>query len=273
VKDVSPATSSVALSNYKQNASADPNNPGLATSSYQVKWDHKLSASWSHKFFGDFATKATLFMDYRAGLPFSYTFSSTTSSSGAADNLFGQSGAAASAGGQLLYIPKTDSSGNVTATSDPLVKYNPTTFTATQITAFNTFLHQTGLIKYAGEIAPRNAFTASAVTTADIRIEQELPAFLPYKDSKLMGYVDLINVPNFINKNWGVIYQTGFPGFQSPITAKNCQSVLTKLNNCTTGTGNFYEYQTFKTTTPAVQTPSAPNIPTWAIRLGVRYTF
>ncbi|MGC1303268.1 MAG: TonB-dependent receptor [Caulobacteraceae bacterium] len=269
VKDISPATSSVALSNYKQNATSDPNNPSLATSSYEVKWDNKLSMTWNHKFFGDYATKVSLFMDYRAGLPFSYTFSSTTSSSAAVDNLFGQSGAAASGGGQLLYVPKADASGNITASSDPLVRYGP----GFNVQQFNTFLHQTGLIKYNGEIAPRNAFTGSPVTTADIRIEQELPAFLPSKDAKLIGYLDLINVPNLINKNWGAIYQTNFPGFQSPISAQNCQAVLSKLNKCTTGTGNFYEYDTQKAVSSQVQTPFAPSIPTWAIRMGVRYQF
>ncbi|WP_158916103.1 carboxypeptidase regulatory-like domain-containing protein [Caulobacter sp. S45] len=269
VKDVSPATSSVALSNYKQNATADPNNPSLSTSAYEIKWENKLSVSWSHKFFGDFATKASLYMEYRAGLPFSYTFSSTTSSSAAVDNLFGQSGAAASGGGQLLYVPKADSSGNITATSDPKVTYGP----GFNVAQFNTFLHQSGLIKYDGQIAPRNAFTASAVTTADLRIEQELPAFLPHKDSKLIGYLDIINVPNLLNKNWGTIYQTSFPGFQSPISAQNCQAALSKLNHCTAGVGNFYEYDTAKAVSPSVQTPFAPAIPTWAIRLGVRYTF
>lgn len=269
VKDVSPATSSVALSNYKQNATADPNNPALGVSAYEIKWENKLSMSWAHKFFGDYATKFSLYMEYRAGLPFSYTYSSTTSSSAAVDNLFGQSGAAASGGGQLLYVPKANAQGNVTATSDPKITYGP----GFNVAAFNTFLHQTGLIKYNGEISPRNAFTASPVTTADLRIEQELPAFIPSKDAKMIGYIDLINLPNLLNKNWGTIYQTSFPGFQSPISAQNCQAALSKLNSCKAGVGNFYEYDTAKAVSPSVQTPFAPAIPTWAIRLGVRYQF
>ena len=50
-------------------------------------------------------------------------------------------------GGQLLYVPKADPTGNVTATSDPLVRYG-SNFNVSQ---FNTFLHQTGLIKYSGD--------------------------------------------------------------------------------------------------------------------------
>jgi hypothetical protein len=111
------------------------------------------------------------------------------------------------------------------------------------------------------------------VTTADLRIEQELPAFLPSKDAKMIGYIDLINLPNLLNKNWGTIYQTSFPGFQSPISAQNCQAALSKLNHCVAGVGNFYEYDTAKAVSPSVQTPFAPAIPTWAIRLGVRYQF
>jgi hypothetical protein len=266
IKDISPATSSVALSNYSQSATADPNHPTLGTSDYETKWENKLTVSFDHKFFGDLSTKFTLFAQYRAGNPFSYTYYSNASSSTASDNLFGQTGAAAYRNDQLLYIPKADSSGNVTATSDPIVTYGP----SFNVAAFNTYLHQTGLIKYAGSISPRNGFTAGAVTTADIRIEQELPAILPNKYAKLIGYFDLINVPNFLNKNWGVIYQTNFPGFISPITAQNCQL---KGNSCGKGTGDFYEYDTIRTSTPAVQTPFQPPSATWAIRLGVRYQF
>ena len=89
-------------------------------------------------------------------------------------------------------MPKADASGNITATSDPRVTYGPNF----NVAAFNTFLHQSGLAKYNGEISPRNGFFS-----ADVRIEQELPVFFPNKDARMIGHFDLINAPNFFNKN------------------------------------------------------------------------
>ena len=130
MKDVNPATSSVASSNYINNITADPNHPSLATSNYEIKWENRLSFSFQHKFLGDNNTSFRLFLYNRAGLPFSYAFCPTASSACAVasvsanfDELFGQY--STSTMHQLLYVPKADSSGNVTATSDPLVTYSP----------------------------------------------------------------------------------------------------------------------------------------------------
>jgi len=266
VKDISPATSSVALSNYSQNATSNPNNPSLATSSYEIKWENKLSVTFDHKFFGDNHTIATVFMQYRAGLPYSYTFYSSASSSTAYDNLFGESGSVAYRNDQLLYVPKANSSGVVTATSDPTVTYGP----GFNVAAFNTFLHQSGLIKYAGEIAPRNAFFSDPVMTADVHLEQEIPVWLSH-GAKVSAFLNIIDLPNLLNNNWGVINQTGFPYFQSPIIAKNCQAVF--KNSCAAGPGNFYEYDTLRTVNQTLQTGYQPATATWAIQVGARLKF
>ncbi len=265
VKDVSPATSSVALSNYSQNATSNPNNPSLATSSYEIKWENKLSIAFDHKFFGDNNTIATLFLQYRAGLPFSYTFYSSASSTTNYDNLFGESGSVAYRNDQLLYVPKAVN-GVVTATSDPAVTYGQ----GFNVAAFNTFLHQTGLIKYAGEIAPRNAFFSDPVFTADVHLEQEIPVWMLH-GAKVSAYLNIIDLPNLLNNNWGVINQTGFPYFQSPIIAKNCQAVFKQ--SCLAGNGNFFEYDTQRSVSQSLQNAYQPATPTWAIQVGARLKF
>ncbi|WP_163592746.1 hypothetical protein, partial [Klebsiella pneumoniae] len=79
----------------------------------------------------------------------------TTLTSGAAyDYMFGESGSVGYRNTELLYVPKTDSTGNITATSDPIIKYA----NGFDVAGFNNFLKQTGLINYSGQIAPRNAF-------------------------------------------------------------------------------------------------------------------
>src|SRR4029077_10123653 len=127
-------------------------------SDYQILYEHRFSVDYSHAFIGNNRTSIRLFVIDRAGLPFSYPFCTPSSSSctspsfnGPFDQLFGQG--ATSTTHQLLYVPKTDSAGQVTETSDPLVKIGP----AFNLAAFNNFLQTSGLIKYVGSIAPRNA--------------------------------------------------------------------------------------------------------------------
>jgi hypothetical protein len=204
-------TSSIALSSYTRFATSDPNNPQSATSDYEVKDRYALTANWNHKFFGDNETGLTLFAQRRSGLPFSYTFASTNSSDTnfTYDDVFGNavssySGRQASSN-QLFYVPQADGSGQVTATSDPRVQYAA----GFDLAAFNTFLQQSGLMKYAGKIAPRNGFKSSDVTTIDVRFSQELPAFFP-GGAKVLAYLDIENLGNLLNDKWGVLEQYDF---------------------------------------------------------------
>lgn len=285
VKEVSPATSSVAVSNYRQSAFTDPNNPPLALSDYNIDHEVKLSLNYTHKWFRDYATSIRLFGDYRSGLPFSYTFQPayasgsasnpiTPTSTGNFDEAFGQFALLGSTGGELLYVPKTDSSGNVTATSDPKVTY-ASNFNLAQ---FNQFLKSTGLIKYAGSVAPRNGFTSSDYTRFDIELLQEFPAFIP-GGAKGQFYFDIFNIGNLLDRNWGVIKQTGFPYLQSPIQAVNCQAAMlaaSKLptSTCAAGTGNFYEYRPGSATQETLgSTSGGTYYPAWQLKFGIRYKF
>jgi outer membrane receptor protein involved in Fe transport len=291
VGDANPGTSSVALSNYSQWAISDRNNPVAAPSNYNIRWQAQLKVGYTHAFFGDYLTSIQVFVEDRAGFPFSYTFFSTASNNAnAGDQMFGEDAAVAFRNTQLLYVPRADASGNVTATSDPLVAYNPTTFGPSTITAFNQYLHQTGLIKYNGHIAPRNAFTSPDVLTGNIRIEQEIPAFLPH-GARLKLWFDIVNFPNLLNKKWGILQQEPFPNLVSPITASNCQvnaptKVTPSATACAVGNGNFYEFeQFFRTTGTAAQQQAAnfglnnvtkttlDNTSDWYMDLGIKYQF
>jgi hypothetical protein len=285
VRDVNPATSSVANSNYINNITADPNHPTLSTSNYQILYQNRLAFTYVHKWLGDNNTTIRLFLVNRAGLPFSYAFCPTASSacgspqSANFDELFGQ--ASSTTMHQLLYVPTANASGQVTLTSDPKVTYGA----GFDITDFNNFLHTTGLLKYAGQIAPRNAFRSSDVNTADIHFGQELPALFP-NGAKGEVYFDIINLLNLLNKNWGIDNQVSFPYVFAPISAINCQFsglVLDKVTMpvCAHGQGNFYQFNTFRpqvTSTGSnqfstIQTLGNPPVPTWVIKFGVRYKF
>ena len=277
VREVQPANSSVATSNYNNVVTADPNHPDLATSSYEIRWENKLSVSYKRAFWDDNQTTVRLFAYNRAGLPYSYAFCTTgnggclsPSYSGSADQLFGQS--ATGANHQLLYLP-AGSNGVVTTTSDPRVTYGP----GFDLTAFNAFIQAKGIAGYEGQIMPRNAFHSKDVASADLHIAQEFPAFFP-GSAKGEVYLDIINLGNLINKNWGSVSQVGFPYGLAPVVAKNCQLATGKgtlPTQCVAGPGNYYEFVAFKPGNLAgtLQTPASPPTPTWVVKVGLRYKF
>ncbi|WP_122464393.1 TonB-dependent receptor [Brevundimonas lutea] len=236
--DRSPATSSTASSNFGNIGLFDPNNPTLATSNYEIEHALKLSLNYSKAFFGDYRTRFGIYAQRRSGLPFSYTYAS---------NFFGES---ISTNRQLLYVPQVDSSGMVTATSDPLVTFG----SAFNLADFNDFLQRTGLINYAGQISPRNAFNSPYVTTVDLSISQELPAFFP-GGAKLEAYGVIENFGNLLNDEWGTIQQVGFPYFSGNVGA----SIV----------GNQYLYSTFSERNPATFATNS----VWQAKIGVRYKF
>ncbi len=249
-----PGTSSVALSNYQQVAVIDPNRPEIADSNYEIEDAIKLNISYDRAFFGDYLTRINLFGQRRSGLNFSYAFDSNSSA------LFGESGAV-SQRRSLFYVPQVDSSGVVTATSDPIVRYAA----GFNLTAFNEYLQRTGLIEYAGQITPRNAFKSPDITQFDIHIEQELPAFFP-GGARLSLYADIENIGNLLNDEWGVIQQLGFPYYSTDIAARNCQVAS---SGCAAGVGNFYQYDGINQDSAA--SFSAQSV--WQAKIGVRYRF
>ena len=280
MKEVNPGSSSVALSNYNQWAIADRDGEETATSNYQIKYQTKAAIGYRHAFFGDYNSSARFFIQRRAGLPFSYTFDSFAgTNAGQADQVFGETGDVAFRDTQLFYVPKADSSGNITMTSDPIVHFN----NAADAAKLDAFVKQTGLSKYAGSISPRNAFKSRDITTMDVRLEQEFPAFFP-GGSKLKAYLDIINLGNMINSKWGVLEQYGFPYRNNVVQATNCQSTAlanpslsaaqrTAANTaCAAGPGNYYQYNSISA--PTAPTTSGSNqSSTWYIKLGLKYEF
>jgi len=70
-KDVNPMTSSVAFSNYTNRAFYDPEEEVLATSNYNI--EHRFTAVFNYtaQWFGDYATRFSLFAQSSSGVPYS----------------------------------------------------------------------------------------------------------------------------------------------------------------------------------------------------------
>jgi hypothetical protein len=276
-EDGNPMTSSQPDSSFVRFASADHNNPVLATSDYEMRHTYSANAHYTRAFFGNNETSINVYAQRRSGLPFSYVYHN--SRSGNYDNDFGNAvpqsySGALGTSNQLFYVPQTDSNGVVTATSDPRITYA----SGFNLTDFNAFLNNTGLMKYAGSIAPRNAFRTGAVTTVDLRLSQEIPVpVLP--TGKLKLYMDIENFGNLLNAKWGVNEQ--YPFYRGVGTVVlNCQAA--GLAASCAAPNAVYQYSQLQSASTVAGSPLAgearrPNaqLPasTWQIKLGARISF
>ena len=238
VKDVNPGTSSTASSNWDNLATEDPNNPGLSTSNYEIEHRFTLALNWKKAFFGEYDTSAGLFVEGRSGRPYSYTF-------GAGSTIFGDPRQSARQR-HLFYVPLEN---------DPLVSYSTPAFEA----AVNDFIDSSRLAAYRGQIAPRNAFQSPWVTFANLRLAQEIPTGIPKTRGVLT--LDVENLTNLLNDDWGRIEQVGFP-YVAPV-----------LDASIVDGQYVYRPRSGQTgPTPAFKSVSAlPSV--WRIQLGVRLEF
>jgi hypothetical protein len=231
--EVSPMTSSVAFSNYVNISVSDPNDPGVADSNYNIPNRFTLRANFRRAFFGDHMTKFTLYGRVNEGRPYSPVFVDGGFTFG--DTLDDR---------HLLYIPS--------GPDDPNVVFDPGFDQA----AFFDYLEQSGLNDYAGKIAPRNSLNSAWWQKYDIKVEQELPGFMP--EHNFAAFFIIENVGNLLNDDWGVLREQGFP--------RNLQLVEFDIDPVT----NQYLYNAFRTPAPQGRVADAS---LWEVRFGVSYDF
>ena len=258
-EEVSALTSSTAGSGYGSQLGFSINEPTSSTARYEIKDRFSGALNWSHKFFGDHATQVGLFYEGRSGRPYSYIFTGDANGDSRTFN-------------DLFYVPSGPGDvlfGSLSATG---------AFTANPAMeqAFWTWLGtQEDLSRYKGRYAPENGFTSGFVNTFDVRLSQELPGFMKGHKSKI--WLDIQNVGNLLNKDWGHIIDYGF-------NANNAVASLVGICQvgCPAGTTGRYVYG-YRSGTEFGQA-TALGIPTnadsqtngisqWSLQVGFKYEF
>ena len=119
------------------------------------------------------------------------------------------------------------------------------------------------LARYAGQVTPKNAARAGFVNTFDIRISQELPGFFEGHKSEI--WLDIVNVGNLLNKDWGHIYDYGFFADQRIATLQGID------NN------GKYVYNFTNPDAPTIANGDADGfnqgVSQWSLQVGFRYKF
>lgn len=252
--EVNPLTSSTASSNWNQRAVFDPNAFELSRSNYETEHRITIGATWRERLIGDLETMVSLFGERRTGVPFSYTFNDFRNSTVGSNVMapgFNARG--------LIYVP--------TGPSDPNVTYaafgSQTALQAQQL--MEQIINSTELANHRGTYAPRNIGTSPDVTTFDLRFSQELPGF--FNGHRSILFVDIENVGNLINPDWGLIQYPTFPR-----TAVIADVERGPVN----GSGEYtYRYSNVRPVTYD-QCPEINNCRGagyWQIQVGLRYQF
>ncbi|AWF81491.1 TonB-dependent receptor [Microbulbifer sp. A4B17] len=226
-EDVNPMTSSVAYSNYTTIATADAQDPGTATSNYVVPHRFTLKLDYTQEFFAGYETRFTLFGSANEGVPYSYTFG---------DQIFGDAGW----GRGLLYVPTGADDVNVVFADD------------FDTDAFFAWVDSEDLDSGTME---RNSLNSNWWTKFDLRIDQQLPGWRA--EDRVNAYFVIENLGNLLNDEWGVMYEGGFPRYQSAVTA-------------TIDDQGRYVFEEFLD--PAGQT-RVTDASLWSARMGIRYEF
>lgn len=245
-EEVGSLTSSTASSGWGYQYAFNANDEVLNTSRYQIRDRFSGSVNWKHSFFGDYETKVGLVYEGRSGRPYSYIYANDANGDGRSGN-------------DLFYVPS--GAGDVLFGSLNAAGVF-TADAAMEKSFFDWLAANPDLAKYAGSAAPANKFRSGWINTFDIRISQQLPGFMKGHKSEI--WLDIQNVGNMINKDWGNIYDYGF-------FANSRVATLQGIYN------DKYVYNFTGADAPAVANQDADGfdagVSQWSLQLGFRYQF
>jgi outer membrane receptor for ferrienterochelin and colicin len=240
--EVSPGTSSVALSNWQLRTVFNQNEDVANRSNYEItdRLTFALSKRWN--WFGDKAPfKASMFYEGRYGRPFSYVFGNDANGDG-------------SFGNDVFYVPGSDTDVSFSTNSS-----------AADRQAFFNFINTTpDLAARRGSPTQRNEGTSPWRNIIDVRLTQDIP--LGFSSAKALVFLDIENFGNLLNKKWGQVEEAGFPytlsvaDYAGVAGGKYILDVSRFVNE----------------TTGAVTNPSLPfrNLESrWSAQIGVRIDF
>ena len=185
-RELTPGTSSIASSNHGRVAAADREVLTTETSNYEIRHRFVGNLTYEHDFWDDNTTTLSLFFESQSGNPYSFTYNDGNSAS-----IFGNSAEYTRRASNLFYVPQFN--GDVVLEGIDQAE-------------FQAFLDETGLSRFAGQIAPRNAFRLPWQTRIDLQFKQEVPAY--FEGHKVEFSLTLENFTNFLDSDWGTIVDT-----------------------------------------------------------------
>lgn len=243
--DVNSGASSTASSNFGfVQIVNNPNNPELSYSNFDLR--HRVIGSLNYvaKYGKNKASATTFSLFYagKSGSPFTYLYFGDLNQDGQNQN-------------DLLFVPRTSND----------IKFSPLTVGTTVVSVDQQWKDLDAFIsndKYLssrrGKYAERNGARMPWEHQYDVRVMQDLGTMFKGSRNALQISLDIINVGNLLNKDWGRSYFVG-----------NNASTLVNYNY-NAATGGTY---TFKAPTDNVAYQVSQFASRWQAQVGVRYLF
>lgn len=163
---------------FQRNVVFNQNTPEEGTSDFEVKHRIQLSYSREFEFVKQWTSTVSLYYEGRSGENFSWVYAS---------DLNGDGGTNSGTFNDLVAVPVRGDS-----------RFDFSHMTTAQVDAYFAFLDSSGLGKYAGGIAPKNAFNTPWINRLDLKFSQKIPL---YKPAELELFLDFINFGAFVNED------------------------------------------------------------------------
>ncbi len=235
--DVYGLTSAQAESSYGYMNRWDGENMSAARSSFMVEHKFLATLDYTTQLIGENDTRFSLVFIRKSGEPYSVSFDEPGYNSVTGNSRF-------YADYSLAYVP--------TGASDPNVSFT----SAAVAEAVMAHVNATGLSSYKGTFAPRNAFNSPWYSRLDLRITQDIRV---YKDSKVIVYLDLLNLLNMIDDDKGIVKEYSY---------NNSRQIIV---NGVTSTGQFIISGVDPDDNLWIQNRDGQSA--WNVNLGFKYQF
>jgi hypothetical protein len=247
--DVNSGASSTAGSNYGfVQIVNNPNDPELSYSNFDLR--HRIVGSLNYVArYGKNKASATtfsLFYAGKSGSPFTYLYFGDLNQDGNNQN-------------DLLFVPRTMSDIRLTDLTSGSGANITTVTAAQQWDALNTFIQNDKYLNSRrGKYAERNGARMPWEHQFDVRIMQDLGTMFKGSKNALQISLDVINVGNLVNKDWGRSY----------FVTNNASTLVTYNYNAATSGG-----YTFRAPADNLAYQVSPFASRWQAQVGVRYLF
>lgn len=178
--------STTAGSQWARNAVFQQGGIELSRSDFEIRDRVQATFSREFEFVKKWKSVVSLYYEGRSGNPYSWVYTELRNTSGAITQV-GDLNNDGRNDNDLVAVP--------TDLNDP--RFNFSGLTADQQQAYMAFMTSSGLSKYAGSYAPRNAFFQPWVNRLDLHLSQSIPI---YKPAQLEVFLDFTNFGSFVSK-------------------------------------------------------------------------
>ncbi|WEK35896.1 MAG: carboxypeptidase regulatory-like domain-containing protein [Candidatus Pseudobacter hemicellulosilyticus] len=190
-KDVSNGIRNSMESAWQLNQALVPNNPGLAWSNFDIRHRIVLNTTYNKRWNDTWRTSVTLFAGIQSGSPFTYGIVNN-SIQGLSQQV------------SLVYIPERDQAVNYFR---DYTEAGQTITAAAQAQAFNSYIDNNKYLSgRRGSFTERNGGRTPWNVQTDLHLAQEFHFSKDPGAHFITITLDVLNVANLLNSNWGKVY-------------------------------------------------------------------